>query len=325
VTEEFAEFSRQGLLGITWPRPGRLIAILFSPARGLLTIMPVFMISFLGLWHMFRCRTRRSEAFVILAVLLGYLMINAGFYGWHGGWAYGPRYLVPMLPFLAIAMIFAPWEPLAFGLCLMVSFLQVAFALVGLPHTPEQIRNPLIELIIPCRREGYLAEIWPVLRGASRGMAILAYVSVLGLLVLWAWKKIVRKEETGSGKGNGPGDVPAKARIGRRTPFNGWQPKSKDLLGRMGVRDWRLALPIGLWLTTIAIMLTVVRTSPPDIVAYYQERLLFHLKSEKVIYMHRRSLTEAYRMRQIDQSAVPGTDGPRTRSHPEAGSSLGDR
>jgi hypothetical protein len=78
-------------------------------------------------------------------------------------------------------------------------------------------------------------------------------------------------------------------------------------------------------LTTIAIMLTVVRTSPPDIVAYYQERLLFHLKSEKVIYMHRRSLTEAYRMRQIDQSAVPGTDGPRTRSHPEAGSSLGDR
>jgi len=325
VTGEFAAFSKQGLLGITWPRPGRLLAILFSPARGLLTIMPIFIFSFLGLGHMFRCRTRRSEAFVILAVALGYLMINAGFYGWHGGWAYGPRYLVPMLPFLAVTMIFAPWEPLAFGLCLIVSVLQVALALVGLPHTPAQIRNPLIELVIPCMRAGYLAESWPAWMGASRGTAILAYVLVLGLLVLWAWKKILRKEEAEPGECNGPGDVPAKAQTGRRPPLKRRRPQSTDLLGRMGVRDWRLALPVGLWLTTIGVMLTVVRTSPPEIVAFYQERLLFHLKSEKVIYRHLRSLTEAYRRRQIDQSPVPGTDGPRTRAHAGEGSSSGDR
>jgi hypothetical protein len=108
MTREFAEQSKQGFLGITLPKTGPLIALLFSPSRGLFAIMPVFLFSLLGLWHMLQGRSLRIEAVVILVVFLGYLMINAGFYGWHGGWAYGPRYLVPILPFLAVPLVFAP-------------------------------------------------------------------------------------------------------------------------------------------------------------------------------------------------------------------------
>ncbi len=319
VAAEFAESSRQGLLGITWPSPQRLAALLFSPARGLLAIMPVFVFSFPGLWHMFRSRTRRPEAVVILAVVLGYLMINAGFYGWHGGWTYGPRYLVPMLPFLAVAMVFMPREPLAFVLCLLVSVLQITLALAGLPHAPDPIRNPLIELVIPCMREGYLAESWPAWMGIPRGVAILVYVMVLGLFIWGAWRKIVAGgEETGFDQGGGPADAHVEKQSGGGAPLKGRQPQSTDLRWTIGIRDWRLALPAGLWVLIIAVMLAVVRTSPPEIVTRYQERLLFHLRNEEVIYRYLHDLTEAYQARQMGQPNPSGLDKPQERSSLES-------
>jgi hypothetical protein len=280
--------------------------------------MPVFIFSFTGVWHMFRSRTHRPEAVVILAVVLGYLMINAGFYGWHGGWTYGPRYLVPMLPFLAVAMVFTPREPLAFVLCLLVSILQVTLALAGLPHAPDPIRNPLIELVIPCMREGYLSESWLTWVGVPRGMSIFAYVMILGLLVWGGWKKIVAKEGAGFGHSSDPADTPVEDLAVKRTFFKKRQPQSRDLLWRMGIRDWRLALPVGLWLVIIAGMLVAVRTSPPKIVTHCQERLLSHLRNEEVIYRYLHDLTEAYQVRQMDQPNPTGPDKPQGESSLEA-------
>src|SRR5205814_1133294 len=41
------------------------------------------------------------EAITCGAIVLAYLLLNAGLVDWHGGWAMGPRYLIPAIPFLA--------------------------------------------------------------------------------------------------------------------------------------------------------------------------------------------------------------------------------
>jgi hypothetical protein len=49
----------------------------------------------------------RAEAWLSLAVLAFFLLFIVTFNGWHGGWAVGPRYLVPAVPFLALPAVLA--------------------------------------------------------------------------------------------------------------------------------------------------------------------------------------------------------------------------
>jgi hypothetical protein len=55
---------------------------------------------------MVRAGRLRAEAFVCLAMILHVLAFNVTFKAWHGGWASGPRYLIPALPFLALPIVF---------------------------------------------------------------------------------------------------------------------------------------------------------------------------------------------------------------------------
>src|SRR5207237_9821958 len=47
----------------------------------------------------------RAEAFLILGIVGFCLLWNASFNGWDGGVTAVPRYLGPMIPFLALAML----------------------------------------------------------------------------------------------------------------------------------------------------------------------------------------------------------------------------
>jgi hypothetical protein len=150
---EFAEGAGRGLYGVAAPDPGALLAILFSPARGLFFIMPMFAFSLLGLRRMWRDGLR-PEVTLIAVVAMGYLIINAGFYGWHGGWTFGPRYLTPMLPFLALPLAFAPLRTVSFLLLAGLSLFQVLPVAATINQIPEPVANPLVEIVIPLLREG---------------------------------------------------------------------------------------------------------------------------------------------------------------------------
>ena len=50
-------------------------------------------------------RGRRLEIAVGLSIFLSYLAMNASFNAWHGGFAFGPRYLVPAIPFVAFGLV----------------------------------------------------------------------------------------------------------------------------------------------------------------------------------------------------------------------------
>jgi len=76
--------------------------LLFSGEIGLLVFAPWVVIA----WICFPrfARVHLPEALLCGTSFLIYLLFFAKFSDWHGGWVAGPRFLIPILPFLMIAM-----------------------------------------------------------------------------------------------------------------------------------------------------------------------------------------------------------------------------
>lgn len=194
----FSTGSQEGLLGIRLPDPAVLLKILFSPSRGLFFIMPVLLFGVLGFYRFFRQRELRLECGLFLLLIGGNLAINAGFYGWHGGWTLGPRYLVVMLPFMAFAMVFTNLRNLQFGLLMALSFLQVFVGVAFCPYVPEQLANPLLEFLFPLVKHGYTAVNLGILCGFDPATALAIWCVPMTLLVTFIFCALARDRQRAS-------------------------------------------------------------------------------------------------------------------------------
>ncbi|KAB2960950.1 MAG: hypothetical protein F9K18_10925, partial [Thermoanaerobaculia bacterium] len=73
-----------------------LAGLLVSPGKGLIWYAPPLLLALFGLRALGR---RRPEVVaLLLAMSVGPLLLSSAYYQWHGGGAWGPRLLVPLLP-----------------------------------------------------------------------------------------------------------------------------------------------------------------------------------------------------------------------------------
>jgi hypothetical protein len=131
-----------------WPTPGRIAALLVLPQRGLLYSSPLLALAPLGVGALRRADP--GAARVALAVPLGFLLLVASFHAWQGGFAPGPRYLVPCLPFLFLptALAMRRWPRLAAGLAALSVAAMLAIASVAV-EIPSSVANPLFGFALP--------------------------------------------------------------------------------------------------------------------------------------------------------------------------------
>jgi hypothetical protein len=108
--EASAEFqqvhSRANPLGVRWWEPvnGALAAeLLWRPFRGLAVYAPMAVAALPGI-VVLALRRRWGVALVVLATFGAALWVNLSYPLWQGGWCTGPRFLVPALPMLAVAV-----------------------------------------------------------------------------------------------------------------------------------------------------------------------------------------------------------------------------
>ena len=117
----------QGFFGVSTPRRGVAEQLLFGDA-GLITRTPVVVAGVLALVLLWR-RGRRRESLLVAVVCAAFLVHNAGYETPFGGGTPGPRFLVPMLPFVALGFASAyrawPWATLAAALPSAVLMLGV--------------------------------------------------------------------------------------------------------------------------------------------------------------------------------------------------------
>ena len=162
-SEQGYEGLQQGVFGIGTPRLTRLYQILLGEYRGLLPLAPELTLAPLGLAILLFQGPRACRA-ALVALLIGvyYVLLNAGYVYWEGGWSYGPRHLTPGIPFfcvgLAILWTQAP-AILRAGLAGLSAW-GTALSLVAvatMASPPAQFSRPVRELLLPAFHDGDLA------------------------------------------------------------------------------------------------------------------------------------------------------------------------
>lgn len=118
----------------TFPTPLRIYQLLISPARGLFMTSPLLVLAIPGARAILREGGRLTrEVWLALGVAASFLLFVASFSGWHGGSAAGPRYLLPVYPFVfLLAAAWLPRAPRAFAAlgCLSV-VINLGITVVG--------------------------------------------------------------------------------------------------------------------------------------------------------------------------------------------------
>ncbi len=104
----YQENMAQGIMGIGLPNLTVLFFATFHPAMGLFWQSPVLLLVAPGFFYLFHARSYRVEGGLALLAFCAFLLIDASYFQWWGGWSFGPRHIIPMLPFLCIPLIATP-------------------------------------------------------------------------------------------------------------------------------------------------------------------------------------------------------------------------
>jgi hypothetical protein len=88
-----------------------LYGFLLSPGKSLFLYSPPLLLGLVGLRAAWR--RGRAEMLLLVAICVVTLLVHAKFRIWHGGFCWGPRYLVPLTPLLLLLAL--PWLAAALG------------------------------------------------------------------------------------------------------------------------------------------------------------------------------------------------------------------
>jgi hypothetical protein len=160
--------------------PFGLLGLLFDQKYGILIYGPFYLLAFCGLWLMARRQSdavetaaRRSDLAWLGLVALPYLMIMGDYKQWWGEWGPPARYLVPVLPLLAVPLSLAlaelkGWPVKAFLTVAAVWSFAFAALFMYNPHVMYnwQTDNPAtslrwIEANLPFMQDAPLGRLFP--------------------------------------------------------------------------------------------------------------------------------------------------------------------
>lgn len=154
---EYAELASRRFFGFELPSVKVALAYLFHPARGILLYSPFFLWVGVGFARWCRDRRRRADGFIALGGTVATFLLLAGYPNWHGGWALGSRYLLPLLFLTALAIPWALATPFSRGLFVVATVFSAAtHVLVTFtwPHFPSDVHWP------PATAAWFLARGW---------------------------------------------------------------------------------------------------------------------------------------------------------------------
>lgn len=183
-SELYTELHSTGFFSLSYPHPRALWGITFGSYRGLFFISPILLLAIAGFVVWGHRRVNRRAWWVCLYAVIIFFLFNGSSVMWQGGYSIGPRYLLPMLPFLAVGLVYfsdawghLPWvRGLTFVLAVW-SFFAVWTETLGGQHFPDWTANPLFNYSLPNLAAGNIA------RNIGMVFRLSGWASLLPLLI----------------------------------------------------------------------------------------------------------------------------------------------
>ncbi len=143
-----------GFYGFTYPHLDRALVLLFSSYRGYFFYMPILILSLLGAWNIFKYGNRRikfEDITFISALFIVTLLYYSSYSKWYGPWSFGPRHLIPTIPFLILLIPAAITSNFRKNLFYILSIISIFINWLGANFgRPEsKLTNPLFQKYIP--------------------------------------------------------------------------------------------------------------------------------------------------------------------------------
>jgi hypothetical protein len=155
-SELYTEQHSVGLFSLSYPHPDALWGITFGSFRGLFYVSPILLLAIVGFWAWWRMRRLRAECVVCLWATISFFLFNGTSVMWQGGFSIGPRYLVPMLPFMSMGLgAFAvswgksPWIRRLTAVLTVWSVVVVWAETLGGQGFPDWTLDPLFNYSLP--------------------------------------------------------------------------------------------------------------------------------------------------------------------------------
>lgn len=191
----YSDLHHTGLISLTYPKLDVLFQLGFGVQRGLFLLSPYLLLALPGLYWFARERALRPEFLVTLWAVSSFLLFNSSSAMWQGGFAVGPRYLVPMLPFLALPVVFvfnhtrARWARLGVAALMAASLLMVWVVSISGQQFPQFQPFPLVEYSLPELVRGHVARnLGMMLNLKSFPSLVPLLLALTGLVVVYMWR-----------------------------------------------------------------------------------------------------------------------------------------
>lgn len=198
---DFQRIHSQGIFGISMFSFKAFYKLMVSPAKGLFFFSPFLLLGLLGLIKGVLKKECGKEPvsggnyLFPLIVIVAYTFFGASFVDYDGGWTFGPRHLVPMVPFLVLGFaalrLNKRWlSVLLYSLGLM-SILIFALGTISSMHFPLPFDAPIVEFAWEVLKEGYISSAFAIF--GSKG-AILG-LSLVGFYLIFIFSLIVKYKQ----------------------------------------------------------------------------------------------------------------------------------
>ena len=199
----FLSHTSTGILGINAPSWVGFWGSLFSRYRGLFFYCPFLLLTFAGFRAWLLADERKAELRLCAAMVVAYVLFNAGYFAWDGGGSTGPRHLVPALPYFVLPMGWFlqasarartwAWVAIVPSVLIMLACTAVC---IQVPEGDPFRANPLYQIVGTALARGEVAVnrqdvfFLPTRGDASYNLGLLAglpgLASLLPLLAVWA-------------------------------------------------------------------------------------------------------------------------------------------
>ncbi len=114
-----------------------IVGLLFSPGKSIFLYSPPLVLS-IFLWPKLR-RQNPILAWALILIVTTALIFYGAWWAWHGGWVWGPRFLVPSVPLWCLPLGMLPrhrnWASLMLVVCVLGVIVQILGAFTDVtPH-----------------------------------------------------------------------------------------------------------------------------------------------------------------------------------------------